>query len=298
MIKNVFVLIFLGIFVLTGCFEEEKKVKKKRKPVERMASKVIKKVSSDKPLSQVVENDGIVVDGARDEKLLDAFGLAVSQVMITEGVSVPDCDSLAKTGFLTKEECEEITDKYSGFYEVTGDGEFIKVDNVFSEGIEGKGLKLGENIDFFDSSGNPLLDNEVEFNEYVADSQDVNLLKKLKAQIPKEKIEMLQNIEQKIEFLEDVAAQQQQQEQQQQKQEDVKQDDSNDVENEEEAEEEINYNDDGEDTAGDLKRLRQLEAQYSSILAKSNEYPDNQRYQDELLELQLEIDYLKNKLGL
>lgn len=190
--------------MFTGCFEGEKKEVKKRKPVQKMAKKVVDKVKKDKPLSEVVEDDGIVVDGARDEKLLDAFGLAVSQVMINDGVSVPDCASLSKTGFLTKEECEEITDKYTGFYEVTESDNLEKVDNIFNKGVEGKGVELGEGIEFFDSSGNPLLNNDVEFNEFVENNDDVGLLKKLKSKIPKENIEMLKNVEQKIAFLEDV----------------------------------------------------------------------------------------------
>lgn len=214
MIRNILI-IAVSFFILTGCFQEEKKVEKKRKPVENMAQKVVKKVTKEKPLSKIVEEDGIVVDGARDEKLLDAFGLAVSQVMINDGVSVPDCEALSKTGFLTKEECTEITDKYTGFYEVTEDGELIKVDNIFDEGIKGKGVELGEGVEFFDSSGNPLLENEIEFNEYVANSDDIEALKKLKAKIPKEKIEMLKNVEQKLEFLESIESVQKQTEKEQ-----------------------------------------------------------------------------------
>ncbi|MCP4970959.1 MAG: hypothetical protein GY932_10235, partial [Arcobacter sp.] len=184
--------------------EEEKKVVKKRKPVEKMASKVLKDVKKEKPLSVVIEEDGIVVDGARDEKLLDAFGLAVSQVMIEEGVSVPDCTALAKTKYITKEECEEITDKYTGFYEITEDGEAKKVDDIFSAGIKGEEVQLQDKIEFFDSSGNPLLQNSIEFEEFVENSDDIETLKKLKNKIGKKDKAKLENIKKKIDFLKDV----------------------------------------------------------------------------------------------
>ncbi|MCP4970639.1 MAG: hypothetical protein GY932_08625, partial [Arcobacter sp.] len=63
MIKKILYINIILVLMFTGCFEEEKKVVKKRKPVEKMASKVLKDVKKEKPLSVVIEEDGIVVDG-------------------------------------------------------------------------------------------------------------------------------------------------------------------------------------------------------------------------------------------
>ena len=209
--KYLFILPIIFIFIFSGCFSEEKKVVKKRKQVNYMAEKVNNLKDNKEKLSKVVENDGIVVDGARDERLLDAFGLAVSQVMVEEGVSVPDCISVAKTGYLSEDECKEITDKYTGFYNLTEDGSAEKVDNIFTDGIKGKDVELGES-EFFDSSGNPLLDNSLEFDELVVNSDDLDMLKKLKSKIPSGKNAMLETIDGKISFLEDIKEEEQKQE--------------------------------------------------------------------------------------
>ena len=199
----------LIIFIFLGCFGEEKKVvtkKVKKEPVKYMVEKVKKIVDKNTSLSQIVQEDGIVVDGSRDEDLLDAFGLAVSKIMEEEGISVPDCTALSETQFITKEECDEISDKYFGFYDIyTEDGIAKKVDDVFENGVVGKDVEIREgSIDFFDSSGNPLLNNQVEFEELVDETNDIDILNKLKQSIPKEKIEMLKKVKQKLAFLDDV----------------------------------------------------------------------------------------------
>lgn len=203
MIKKLLVLPIFSMLIFTGCFFEDEKPVKKRKVTNLLVEKVSNQENKDQKLSEKIENDGIVVDGARDERLLDAFGLAVSQVMVEEGVSVPDCSAVAKTGYLTEDECKEITDKYTGFYNLSDDGNAEKVDNIFSDGIKGSAIELGDS-DFFDSSGNPLLENDVEFEELVVNSNNLEMLNKLKAKIPSNKIEMLKNISDKIEFLNDV----------------------------------------------------------------------------------------------
>jgi len=204
------IILHIGISLLfLGCFEEEKKIVKKKikkEPVEYMVKKVQKIMDKNTTLSTIIEEEGIVIDGSRDEDLLDAFGLAVSKVMEEEGVSVPDCTALAKTEFLSKEECDEISDKYFGFYDIySEEGKISKVDDVFSTGIAGEDIEIREGeIEFFDSSGNPLLNNQVEFEEIVDENSDIDILKKLKAAIPKEKIEMLKKIEKKINFLKEI----------------------------------------------------------------------------------------------
>jgi len=204
------IILHIGISLLfLGCFEEEKKIVKKKikkEPVEYMVKKVQKIMDKNTTLSTIIEEEGIVIDGSRDEDLLDAFGLAVSKVMEEEGVSVPDCTALAKTEFLSKEECDEISDKYFGFYDIySEEGKISKVDDVFSTGIAGEDIEIREGeIEFFDSSGNPLLNNQVEFEEMVDENSDIDILKKLKAAIPKEKIEMLKKIEKKINFLKEI----------------------------------------------------------------------------------------------
>ena len=119
----------IASIILSGCSDKEKS--KVRKPVQKMVNIVKKTMDKNTTLSKVVEEDGIVVHGARDEELLDAFGLAVSQVIVQDGVSVPDCPALEKTGYLTKEECEEISTKYFGFYEVGEVGMATKIDDEF-----------------------------------------------------------------------------------------------------------------------------------------------------------------------
>jgi len=206
--KKIIIFNLIIAFTFNACFSEEKKVvtkKIKKEPVKYMVNKVKKIVDRNTTLSKIVQEDGIVVDGSRDEDLLDAFGLAVSKIMEEEGISVPDCSALAKTEFITKDECDEISDKYFGFYDIyTEDGVVKKVDDVFENGIVGEDIEIREgSVDFFDSSGNPLLDNQVEFEELVDENDDIELLRNLKSKIPKEKIEMLQKITQKLDFLKD-----------------------------------------------------------------------------------------------
>jgi hypothetical protein len=201
---NIIFLLILGI-VFSGCFEEEKPKKvKKRQATNYMAQKV--PVDSNKSLSEVVEDDGIVIDGSRDEQLLDAFGLAVSQVIVEEGVSVPDCTALAKTGYLSQEDCKEISDKYFGFYEIDMiTGEAKKVDDVFKAGVSGAEINIRDSeAELFDSSGNPLLNNIVEFEEVVDNSNDSNFLRELSKKVPKENQEMQKIVEERLDFLEDL----------------------------------------------------------------------------------------------
>jgi hypothetical protein len=209
---NIIGLIILSVLV-SGCFEEEKPKKvKKREATNYLAKKV--PVDTNKSLSKVVEDDGIVIDGSRDEQLLDAFGLAVSQVIVEEGVSVPDCSALAKTGYLTQEDCKEISDKYFGFYEIDMiTGEAKKVDDVFKAGVSGAEINIRDSeAELFDSSGNPLLNNIVEFEEVVDNSNDSNFLRELSAKIPKENQEMQKIVDERLSFLEDLKESQKEQE--------------------------------------------------------------------------------------
>lgn len=178
----------------------------KQEPVKELVKKV--QINSDKnqTFSDIVEADGIVVDGSRDEELLDAFGLAVSQIMTEDGVSIPDCTAIAKTEYLTQEECDEISDKYFGFYDIyTQDGVSKKVDDIFAQGLEGDSVEIrSDEIEYFDSSGNPLLDNLVEFEEFVNESVDEAVLEDLLSKIPPAKVELQNKIKEKLEFLEEV----------------------------------------------------------------------------------------------
>jgi len=192
--------LFIGILFL-GCFEDEKP--KSKKTVKTLVNKVIKTKDSNKTLSQEIQDDGIVIDGGRDEELLDAFGLAVSQAIVEDGVSVPDCIALENTGYLTKEECDEISQKYFGFYTIGENGDASKVDDVFKNGVAGGDIKIKDSdIEFFDSSGNPLLDNQVEFEDVVSASDDLQFLNKLKASIPSNKVSALATVNAKIDFIE------------------------------------------------------------------------------------------------
>lgn len=211
-IQIVFV-VFVSI-MLSACFEDEKpkKVQKKQKSTNYIVKKV--PLDTNKTLSKVIEDDGIVIDGSRDEQLLDSFGLAVSQVIVEDGVSVPDCTALAKTGYLTLKDCKEISDKYFGFYEIDMvTGEAKKVDDVFKSGIVGTEIDVRQSdVEFFDSSGNPLLNNLVEFEEVVDNSEDVSYLRKLSKKVPKENIKMKKMVEDRLKFIEDLDKSQKKQE--------------------------------------------------------------------------------------
>jgi polyhydroxyalkanoate synthesis regulator phasin len=207
---KIFILVILLVFI-SGCSDKEekkvvqKKVEIKKQPVKELVKKV--QINQDKNVSfsQTVEADGIVVDGARDEELLDAFGLAVSQIMTEEGVSVPDCTAIAKTEYLTKEECDAISDKYFGFYDIyTDDGVAKKVEDVFEKGIAGDSVEIREEqIEYFDSSGNPLLDNLVEFEEFVDKADNKELLEDLLRTIPDSKMNMKEKIKLKMKIFKD-----------------------------------------------------------------------------------------------
>lgn len=204
MVNKYFLIIVCTVLFFQGCFEEEKpkKVVKKQTATSYIVNKV-PKVDSNKTLSEVVENDGIVIDGSHDEHLLDAFGLAVSQVIVEDGVSVPDCSSLSKTGHITIDECKEISEKYFGFYEIdmlTGD--VSKVDDVFKDGIAGSEIAIRDSdVELFDSSGNPLLNNRVEFEQMVDNSDDPVFLENLAKKVPKDKTVLQQKINSRLDFL-------------------------------------------------------------------------------------------------
>jgi hypothetical protein len=210
-IKIIF--IFFITLSFQACFSSDDKEtrqidtvkKQQQKQLNLLINKVKQTKDSNKTLSEQIEEDGIVIDGARDEELLDSFNLAVSQVMMEEGVSVPDCTMLSKTDFLTKDECDEISEKYFGFYDIYGgDGEIKKVDDVFAEGILGDTVEIrNEKIKYFDSSGNPLLENQIEFDELVDNSNDLEMLKDLELELG-DKEEMKNRIKEKIRFLTDM----------------------------------------------------------------------------------------------
>jgi hypothetical protein len=205
-----YIFLIIAVLIFSGCFGEEekktvKKIKKKvkKEPVKELVKKVKINGENNESFSDTIEADGIVVDGARDEELLDAFGLAVSQIMTEEGVSVPDCTAIAKTEYLTKEECDEISEKYFGFYDIyTIDGTVKKVEDVFEQGISGEAVEIrDEQIEYFDSSGNPLLDNLVEFEEFVEDTSNEEVLEDLLSKIPKNKLILQKKVKEKLEFI-------------------------------------------------------------------------------------------------
>jgi ElaB/YqjD/DUF883 family membrane-anchored ribosome-binding protein len=219
-----YIYLIITVLIFSGCFgeEETKKVVKKeavkkvvkKEPVKELVKKVKVQSDTNESFSDTIEADGIVVDGARDEELLDAFGLAVSQIMTEEGVSVPDCTAIAKTEYLTKEECDEISEKYFGFYDIyTEDGVARKIEDVFEDGVAGEDVEIrNEQVEYFDSSGNPLLDNLIEFEEFVDESNDEEVLTSLLSNIPNEKTELKEKVQNKLDFLKDVIKQTQEDE--------------------------------------------------------------------------------------
>jgi len=141
----------------------------------------------------------MVISGAADQEILNGFALAISQVMIEEGVSIPDCSSLAKTGYLTKEDCDSISNKYFGFYDFDENGNIRKIDDVLLEGLAGEDIQIrSDDIEYFDNSNNPLLGDFVKFKDFVSMSGDIDLLKSYKNIIPNSKVEMQKLLDNQI----------------------------------------------------------------------------------------------------
>ena len=203
--KYLIIVIFVGL-LFSACNDDED-ITKKKKHSRVLVNKVIETKDKNTSLSDTLKDDGITIDGFKDEKLLDSFQLAVSQVMVEDGVSVPNCKDLSATGYISLEDCEDITNKYFGFYEIDESGNASKVDNLFKNGVKGAEIEIKEGeVEFFDSSGNPLLDNEVEFEETVDNSNDLGFLNKLENTIPTNKIEFKEKIKARIDFLKESKA--------------------------------------------------------------------------------------------
>lgn len=292
-------LIFLVIvsILLSGCFEDDKpkKVQKKKVATNYLANKV--PTDTNKSLSKVVEDDGIIIDGSRDEQLLDAFGLAVSQVIVEEGVSVPDCAALAKTGYLTQEDCKEISDKYFGFYEIDMiTGEAKKVDDVFKAGVSGAEINIRDSeAELFDSSGNPLLNNLVEFEEVVDNSNDPKFLRELSAKVPKENQEMKKMVNERLEFLDELEQSQKRQEPiiqpQVQQQEKVQLEQANIVveDTTTSAKNTQEYRDAQSNLSSTLSKITQLELRLEKVEAKLRINPTDEDIQELYDNLNLQL---------
>jgi hypothetical protein len=111
--------------------QKQNKKQVKKDATSYIAKKVIE--NKNKPLSKVIEGDGFLVENDQDKQLLDAFQTAVARTIINSGNDVPTCSELSETGYISKEDCEEISKKYFTFYElyaVDGSG---NVDSKLSE---------------------------------------------------------------------------------------------------------------------------------------------------------------------
>lgn len=204
--KKLFLILTIIFIMLSGCSKKEIKEDvdddinpKTNQSVKFLVEQSIKAKENNTTLSNTVENSGIIIDGAKDEALFDAFGLAVSQIIVEEGVSVPSCAKIAETGYLSQDDCNKITEKYFGFYEIGDDGTAKKVDDLFFDGVAGEEINIREaKIEYFDNRNNPLLGNFIKLKEIIKKSTDLTLLKSIKNSLPLDDTMLQKELDKKI----------------------------------------------------------------------------------------------------
>lgn len=201
--KTIIVLTILALFF--GCSKKEiKDDLRDNEPVQtqvmqKLISTAIKANEMNTTLSDAIQEDGVVIDGAREEALFDAFGLAISQIIIQEGVTVPSCASLASTGYISQQDCDEITQRYFGFYDINEDGNAQKVDDMFSDGIVAEEINIRDaRIEYFDNSNNPLIRDLFKLKEIIKNSSDLTLLQSIKYGLPLEGTPIEKELDKKI----------------------------------------------------------------------------------------------------
>ena len=200
---SIFLLIILTFFI--ACEDKELKTKPKNPKndsLEYMLSQA--KDLNNTNLSNAMENDGVVVDGGRDKRLLDSFGMAVAKVTMEEGIYNPTCSDLSATNILTQEECEEISQKYFSYYELYGENgkknELVRT-GTFQEGMSVEEISISDDsIDYESlSQGGANLESMIDISE------DESALKKLSKKLgssDKDK-ELKQKIKAKLRYLKD-----------------------------------------------------------------------------------------------
>lgn len=196
-----FIFILVAFFITSCSEKEDKKVDNTIKLKSEQAVVITKKEQENiKPKEVFVEKT--VISGAREEEVLAGFTLAISQIMIEEGVFVPSCDKLAATKFISYNDCEEVAGKYFGFYEITDEGSYKKVEDLFENGVIDNQIEIrSTDIEYFDYTKNPLLNDSYKIREVIAISGDSQLLKSLENFIPIGDVETKKLLEQKIALL-------------------------------------------------------------------------------------------------
>lgn len=176
----------IGALMLGGCGDDDSKKKQALLAdpviVANSVGPIAKEATQELNTSLIATpTQPLIVSGATGDRLLKAFTLAMSQVIIEEGVVVPDCGSLADTGYLTKEECDGINGKYFGFYDFSEDGEVTKVGDSLASTILGEELKIRDGqINYFDNKNNPLLGDFVKLRSFIKNSPDITALRTIK----------------------------------------------------------------------------------------------------------------------
>lgn len=200
---NIIFLVILLIFTACEDKQTNKKVKNNNN-VDFMVKKVKDINDTNKSMSQSLEEEGLLIDGARDKRLLDAFGMAVAKVIMEDGVYVPTCATISATGLLTNEECEEITKKYFSYYELYGEDGKKKITNVstgaFESGIAGDEVSISEDIIDYESEFSTSNDG---INAFIDESEDINALKKLSSKLGSGNEQEKEKIKDKIKYLKD-----------------------------------------------------------------------------------------------
>jgi NCAIR mutase (PurE)-related protein len=220
------VYIFVFIFIFSGCEDKEPVQHTKKDSVNKIAKKTIekqkkqsvdymvkkvKKIKKTKDvvqnLSKTIEDEGVIVDGGYDKDLLDAFGKAVSRVIIEDGIDVPDCNSISKTGYLTLEECNDISLKYFNYYNPDG------IENnagLLQEGVLGDDVEIGTDSTATQYEKTAVISsfkNEDELVEFVDNSSNFQILEELSSNLEEDVSEEIkEKIEQKIEYLKEEQA--------------------------------------------------------------------------------------------
>jgi DNA repair exonuclease SbcCD ATPase subunit len=175
-------------------------------------------------------------------------------------------------------------------------GEAKKVDDVFKAGVSGAEINIRDSeAELFDSSGNPLLNNLVEFEEVVDNSNDPKFLRELSAKVPKENQEMKKMVNERLEFLDELEQSQKRQEPiiqpQVQQQEKVQLEQANIVveDTTTSAKNTQEYRDAQSNLSSTLSKITQLELRLEKVEAKLRINPTDEDIQELYDNLNLQL---------
>lgn len=196
-----YIIFILLAFFVSSCSEKEEKKVDNTIKLKSENNSLIEKKEETVTASEVI-NEKTIINGSREEEVLTGFTLAISQIMIEEGIFVPNCSKLATTKFISLNDCQEVAGKYFGFYEITDEGNYKKVEDIFENGVIDNQLEIrSTDIEYFDYTKNPLLNDSYKIREVIAMSGDSELLKSLENFIPADDEDTKKLLENKIALL-------------------------------------------------------------------------------------------------